>query len=116
MVQDRFCERHWKFFKLGVNISIEIPDKFYLSQNYPNPFNPETNINFSLPFDGKVNIELYDVTGRKVKNILNENVSAGNYTRSVSAYDLASGVYIYRLNFSGGVTNFTDSKRMVVIK
>lgn len=106
---------NFRHYELGINISIEIPDKFSLSQNYPNPFNPVTNINFSLPFDGKVNIELYDMTGRKVMSILNENVSAGNYTRSISASDLSSGVYIYRLNFSGG-TNFTDSKRMVVIK
>ena len=90
----------------------EVPENFSLSQNYPNPFNPVTNINFSIPKSGFVKIAVYDLLGRKVAEIVNSEMTAGNYTADFDASQLSSGIYFYTL-VSG---SFTDTKRMVLVK
>jgi hypothetical protein len=90
----------------------EIPNVFSLSQNYPNPFNPVTNIKFTIPANGLVKLVVFDVLGREVATILNDNMTAGSYTADFDASSLSSGVYFYTLT-SG---NFTDTKRMVLVK
>ena len=67
-----------QFLKMSVVTGIEsntsvIPDNYSLSQNYPNPFNPSTKIKFNLPSSGNVKLTIYDITGRKVKELLNRN-------------------------------------------
>lgn len=60
-------------------VETEIPDDFKLGQNYPNPFNPSTVISYSVPINGFVNLAVYNLIGKKIAQLVNENVSAGNY-------------------------------------
>lgn len=97
----------------------EIPLTFSLSQNYPNPFNPATKINFSIPTNSIVNLEVFDILGRKVSTLLNEQKPSGVYEVNFNASELSSGIYIYKLTArgnDGGSIVYTDSKRMLLIK
>ena len=89
-----------------------VPTEFNLEQNYPNPFNPSTNIRFSVPYKMKVRINVYDIMGRKIAELINEKKSAGTYEVNFAAKNLSSGVYIYQLEYSGKVI----SKKMLLIK
>lgn len=94
----------------------EIPKEFSLSQNYPNPFNPSTKIKFSIPSVGTglraVSINIYDISGRLVKTILQQNIKPGSYEVSFDASGLSSGAYFYRLTAG----DFTETKKMVLLK
>ncbi len=94
------------------NISTEVPSKFNLSQNYPNPFNPTTKINFSVNKKGIVQLKVYDITGKQVAELVNENLSAGIYQADFNGTDFSSGVYYYKL-ITGG---FTETKKMMLVK
>lgn len=74
-----------------------IPDQFRLDQNFPNPFNPSTEIRFALPAEGHVSLALYDLTGRRVRTLIDRAMDAGSYSYHLDAAGLSSGVYIYRL-------------------
>lgn len=89
-----------------------IPTRFTLNQNYPNPFNPSTKIEFALPSQENVKISIYDITGRKVKELLNQNLTAGTHTVDFNASGFASGAYIYRINAG----SFVQSRKMVLLK
>lgn len=89
-----------------------IPEKFYLYQNYPNPFNPVTTIRFEVPYSQKVELKVFDVLGREVKELYNDLAPAGIITLDFNASDLASGVYIYRLK----TENFIDSRKLILLK
>lgn len=102
-----------------VEAEISLPKEYAISQNYPNPFNPSTRIDYQLPFDSKVTLELYAVTGEKVATLINNELSAGYYTAEVDAgaLNLASGMYIYRMtaqNPSG--QNFVQVKKLMLAK
>ena len=88
------------------------PMRYALMQNYPNPFNPSTKISYSLPYQTKVRINVYDLLGRKVAELINEEKSAGTYEVNFEAKNLSGGVYIYQLEYSGQVI----SKKMLLIK
>jgi glycosidase len=88
------------------------PSKFALAQNYPNPFNPATNIEFNVAKSGPVQIKVYDMLGREVATIVDENLQPGAYTRAWNAGNLASGVYFYRLISS----SFLAVKKMMLIR
>ncbi|MFA7361287.1 MAG: endonuclease [Candidatus Kapaibacterium sp.] len=104
---------NYEYFELNGDVEIGVPKKFDLSQNYPNPFNPVTKINFDLPVDGRVSILIYDVTGREVARIINnEFKKAGYYTTDFNAGSLSSGVYFYSMS----TENFRAAKKMVVLK
>lgn len=90
----------------------KIPESFLLYQNYPNPFNPSTEIKFDLPCSGNVTIKVYNLLGGLVSMAVNEFKTAGTYSISFNGTNLASGIYIYRIEVPG----FTDSKRMVLVK
>jgi len=89
-----------------------IPTEFSLSQNYPNPFNPVTEIEFSIAEQGFVSLKIYDMLGREVASLINEELSMGNYSVMFDASGLSSGTYIYNL-FAGGKR---FSKKMVLLK
>ena len=93
-------------------LSNEIPSEFELSQNYPNPFNPTTNIKLQIPKAGNVKLTVFDVTGREVAILVNENLSAGEYKVDFNATGLTSGVYFYRIESAG----FIDVKKMILVK
>jgi hypothetical protein len=102
-----------------VESEVALPKEYAISQNYPNPFNPTTRIDYQLPFDSKVTLELYGITGEKVATIINGDFSAGYYTADINAssLNLASGVYIYRMtaNNQGG-QNFVQVKKLMLTK
>ena len=85
---------------------------YKLTQNYPNPFNPSTIINYYLPQKSFVSIIVYDLLGREVTRLVNDNLLAGNYNITFNASDLSSGVYYYTMR-SG---KFLESKKMLVLK
>ncbi len=92
--------------------SITRPEAYSLHQNYPNPFNPTTTIQFSLERAGKTVLEVYDILGRKVTTLVNQQMKAGAHIINWNARNYASGVYFYRLQ-SG---NFTRVKKMMLVK
>jgi hypothetical protein len=88
---------------------------FSLSQNYPNPFNPSTTINFSIPKSGFVTLKVYDVNGREVKSLVNNNMTAGKYEVNANFATLNSGVYFYTINVSGDA-NYSQTKKLMLVK
>jgi hypothetical protein len=98
---------------IAVNVEDYIVPKAYeLSQNYPNPFNPSTSIEFSIPSDAAVSLKVYDVLGKEVAVLVNEQRNAGTYIINWNASNLSSGVYFYRLNAG----NFTQTRKMFLAK
>ena len=99
-------------------ISNSIPNNFVLSQNYPNPFNPSTIINFSLPKASFVTLKIYDVLGKEVATLVNEELKAGSYKFNFNANNLTSGIYFYRLQVYTPVHagNFTQTKKMILLR
>jgi hypothetical protein len=89
-----------------------IPAQCALYNNYPNPFNPTTMIRFALPKTTLVQLEIYNVIGQRVTTLVNEVREAGYYNVVFDANNIASGVYIYRLQADG----FTDVKKMIVLR
>jgi serine protease AprX len=86
-----------------ITLNVTSATDFVLKQNYPNPFNPSTKINYSVPTASKIKLALYDILGNQVKVLSNDFKEAGNYTYTLNADGLASGVYIVRL--SSGLSN-----------
>lgn len=100
---------------LGVR---RVPEVFELSQNYPNPFNAQTQIRFALPEQTHVRLTIYNVLGQEVYTLVDEDLAPGYYTLAWDGItrggaQVASGVYIYRINTSSG---FTDIRRMLLLK
>jgi hypothetical protein len=89
------------------------PENFRLSQNYPNPFNPSTNIEFELKEDAKIKLAVYNVLGEEVAKLLDGYVTSGKYKIEFNAGDLASGIYVYRLDVGN---EFTETKKMVLMR
>lgn len=106
----------------GVVNSSEVPTVFELMQNFPNPFNPTTTIRVALPENSSVTLKIYDINGREIATLLNnESHSTGvmNYVFNSSAYNLSSGVYFYKVFASDESTRalkFTEVKRMILLK
>lgn len=92
--------------------TIENPTSFSLSQNFPNPFNPTTTIQFSMPQAGDVTLKIYNLLGEEVKTLVNEYKQMGNHSVQFNANNLASGLYLYRLQAS----SFVETKKMILIK
>ena len=89
-----------------------LPDSFELFQNYPNPFNPSTTINFALPEQSDVTIRIYDVMGRQIATLLNENRPAGYHNIVWDAGSVASGTYFYRIQAG----SFLSVKKLTLVK
>ncbi|MDR3503120.1 MAG: T9SS type A sorting domain-containing protein [Legionella sp.] len=98
------------------------PSVFTLSQNFPNPFNPSARINYSIPHDSRVTLEVYNITGERISELINEEQSAGYYSVDFNSSSIkksiSSGVYFYRIIAIDKVTgnNFLAIKKMILLK
>ncbi len=90
----------------------EIPKEFILYQNYPNPFNPSTTFRYSIPNESRVIIKVYDILGKEIETLVNEEKPTGSYEITWNASKLSSGVYFYRLQAG----EFISIKKMLVLK
>jgi hypothetical protein len=100
-------------------VEITLPKNFELSQNYPNPFNPTTKINYSLPNDSRVTLEIFNIIGQRIAQIVNEQQSAGYYTVNFgkSSTSIASGIYIYKLTAIDNTgKTYSSIKKMMLLK
>lgn len=93
-------------------LSSVVPEKFSLYNNYPNPFNPSTNIKFDISKSQIVKLRVFDMTGKEVAVLVDQNVTPGSYSVNFNAASLSSGIYLYRLESR----DFTETKRMVLVK
>ncbi len=101
----------------GMNIAEKIKvellvSNYSLNQNYPNPFNPSTKISYSIKEEGFVTLKIYDILGKEIVTLVNENKPAGIYETEFNASSLPSGMYIYKIQ-SG---QFSDVKKMLLTK
>jgi len=120
-IQDAYIHNTLVMLPTGDDVSLAdvtvMPEKFTLHQNYPNPFNPVTTLRYDLPENGNVNITIYDMLGRQVKALINQNQDAGyrsvvwnatnNYGEPVSA-----GIYLYQIQAG----EYMQTKKMVLLK
>jgi hypothetical protein len=90
----------------------EVPQTFHLSQNYPNPFNPSTIIRYSVPTSSFVTLKVYDVLGRDVSTLVNEEQAPGTYSADFDAVNLSNGTYFYKIQAG----SFSDVKKMMLLK
>ena len=95
-----------------IEVEIYSPTEFSLSQNYPNPFNPATNIQYAISSRQLVTLKVYDVLGKEVAILVNEEKPAGSYDVEFNASNLASGIYCYQLKAG----DFIQSKKMILLK
>ena len=100
---------------------LDIPDdlkpaSFQLKQNYPNPFNPSTTIEFSIPIRSLVTIKVYNELGQEIAQLMNEEKRPGTYSVQFSSIQgnktLPSGIYIYKITAG----NYSESKKMMILK
>ena len=112
---------HWNFsdnyvIRVYVPIAVTpistIAESFSLKQNYPNPFNPSTRIDFSIPEQADVVINVYDITGKETAQIVNQNLKAGSYKTSFDGSSLSSGIYFYTITAG----KYTETKKMILVK
>lgn len=89
-----------------------IPNEFTLNQNYPNPFNPSTTIEFSIPHSTHVSLKIYDVLGKEVSTLVDEELPMGQHKVNWNAQHLASGVYIYKIQAG----EFVQTKKMILMR
>jgi hypothetical protein len=92
--------------------TLKSPEKFNLTQNYPNPFNPTTSINFDLPKAAFVTLKVYNMLGEKVATLVSGNLEAGSYSYVFDGSNLASGIYLYKLE----TNNIHMMKKMILLK
>jgi hypothetical protein len=119
--QDYRSGNNFDIYEVGFNttglVAIEnsettTPHEFALLQNYPNPFNPSTKIEFSIPKSSFVKLTINNILGQEKYILVNEQLSSGSYSVNFNASNFPSGIYFYKLTAG----NFTDSKKMILIK
>ncbi len=111
---------HWALFGSSVDVPLNLvggdpapPGRARLLQNYPNPFNPVTTIRFTIPPGAAhTSLKVFDLLGREVATVVDEELSPGGHSVGFDGSGLASGVYIYRLRWGAG----TETRRMVVLR
>jgi hypothetical protein len=94
------------------NITSEIPSSYSLEQNYPNPFNSMTNVKFQISNSGNVKIIVFDLLGKEIATLVNEQLAPGTYEVTFDGNNLTSGIYFYRLQ----TEEFINTKRMILLK
>ena len=103
----------------AVNDGMVTPINYGLSQNFPNPFNPSTTIKYSLPKASFVTLKVYDLLGREIATLVNEEKPAGNFEINFDAYNLSSGVYFYKINaepVGKRAGSFIKTKKLLLMK
>lgn len=95
-----------------IEVTGTTPNSFSLEQNFPNPFNPTTKINFTLPVESNVKINVYNLLGQKIAEIVNSKFNSGKHSIEFNGANLASGIYIYKID----AEEFTDIKKMQILK
>jgi predicted extracellular nuclease len=90
----------------------DVPDNFVLHQNYPNPFNPVTTIRFDLAKATDVKLTIYDISGRRIQELVNSSMNAGSYDLRFNAGHLSSGMYLYRIE----TPEFTATNKLLLLK
>ena len=104
-------ENDWEY--VGINPDKEIvPKEFVLSQNFPNPFNPITQINYEIQSADRVTMDLFDIRGVKVKELVDEYKPAGSYNFTLDGSKLSSGVYFYKMKSNG----ISKTRKLVLMK
>lgn len=101
-----------ELYESSIAAEERIPDSYSVFQNYPNPFNPSTVIRYDLPEAGNVSLRVYDILGREVAVLVNEQKEAGRYEAVFHAANLATGIYVYELR----TNNFRSVKKMNFVK
>ncbi len=96
----------------GIKNSNQVISSYKLEQNYPNPFNPSTIIKYQITNYNHVTLKVYDILGKQVETLVNENEPAGSYSVNFNAGRLASGIYFYRLKAG----NYSEARKMILIK
>jgi hypothetical protein len=99
-------------YETTVDAEISSPNKFSLSQNYPNPFNPSTSIQYAISSRQFVSLKVYDVLGKEIATLVNEEKSTGKYNVEFNASSLASGIYYYQLRAG----DYVETKKMILLK
>jgi len=99
--------------EVGIDEDETILSEFSLSQNYPNPFNNSTMINYQLAMIGEVRLSIFDMQGREITTLVNENQNVGNYSVQFDGSGLSSGIYFYRLSVG---SEFVETRKMVLLK
>jgi hypothetical protein len=89
-----------------------LPKYYSLIQNYPNPFNPSTVISYQLPVISYVTLKVYDILGREVETLVNEEKPAGSYEAQFNASGLTSGIYFYQINAG----EYSKTKKMILLR
>ena len=107
-------QKFYTDFVTGIEVTDQsIPKDFELIQNYPNPFNPSTIISYSIPEFSQVTLKVFDLLGREVLTLVNQEQKAGSYNVTLNALGFASGMYFYRLSTDKG---FVLTKKMVLLR
>ena len=114
--RDSLMRRVYQYFEVPTGVdeiaSSEVPERSELMQNYPNPFNPTTKLSFVIGHSSLVTLRVFDVLGREVATLVNEELRPGTYQKTFDAMGFASGVYYYRLEAG----SFSQAKKMLVLK
>jgi hypothetical protein len=103
------------FPEVDVTVGV-VPGKLVLAQNYPNPFNPSTSIEFNLSMSGYATLNVYNLLGQEIAMLFRGEVTSGIYSVEWSPKNLASGVYVYRLEVESGPQHFVATRRLVLLK
>ncbi len=109
------AQQDWELNVTDVKeVYVHLPQNYSLSQNYPNPFNPSTNISYSIPQTCKVILKIFDVIGKEVTTLVDEEKTDGNYTIEFNSekFNLPSGIYFYRLQAG----KFSETKKLVLME
>ena len=108
---------HGQTWSKEIRISVNPPDRFELFQNYPNPFNPSTAISYQLSTDSKVSLRVYDLLGREVATLVDQETPAGYHQETWNAAAYSSGMYIYQLTYTDQQGNRQfHRKTMLLVK
>lgn len=110
--------KNWSDFATSItNYENIVSDSYELYQNYPNPFNPVTSIKFNIAEKGFVNLTVFDALGKEVQTLVNDSKESGLYTIRFNGNNLNSGMYFYRLTYSGSNgRTFTETKKLLLLK
>lgn len=107
---------NFEYYYLSSLVKVLSPVKFLLKQNYPNPSNPTSKIDYEIPLNAYVNIDIYDVSGRLVSKLINQKQNAGYYSVQFNGANLSSGVYYYKIFAKSEKEEFIKTQKLLLIK